>query len=247
MNTPQESCGLFGKVPQQSDFVTHHLSESFVEHWHHWLQSCLSISREQLNDNWMNRFIVSPIWHFALMPGIISDKSVVGVMIPSVDQVGRYFPSIIAHIGDHDIWSAYMKGSNWYQSAEKIALLSLADETTYSQLIGELESLPLPEFEGLPKYTTQASMQVFKGNQIVKQNTELSNNELALSLLPKAIQHRYGIHSLWWTAGSEMVSPCLAISSNLPDPGQYAAMLDGDWQQWGWAEEALIEKTNEPA
>ncbi len=247
MNTPQESCGLFGKIPQQSDFVTHHLPESFIEHWHHWLQSCLSISREQRGDDWMQGYMVSPVWHFALMPGIISDKSVVGVMIPNVDQVGRYFPSIIAHVGDHDVWSAYLEGNDWFQQAEKIALLSLADETTYSQLIGELESMPTPEFEALPQYSTQASMQVFKGNQVVQKKAEQSHSELATSLLPKAIQHRYGNHSLWWTEGSEIISPSLAISSDLPDPGQYAAMLDGNWQQWGWAEEAILETADEPA
>lgn len=244
MNKPQESCGLFGKVPQQSDFVTQHLPESFIEHWHHWLQSCISISREQLNDDWLNHYMVSPVWHFALMPGVAHEDSVVGLMIPSVDEVGRYFPSVIAHAGEHDIWSAYLQGSNWYNEIEKVALMSLADEVTYSQLVGALESLSLPEFTPLPDYTTQASMHAFKGNQVVKQAAEQSAEELALSLLPKAIQNSYGKHSLWWTTGSEKVEPCLAISTGLPDPGQYAAMLDGDWQQWGWAEEAVIENNN---
>lgn len=241
MSTQQESCGLFGKIPQQSDFVTHHLPESFIEHWHHWLQSCISISQEQLHDEWLEKYMVSPVWHFALMPNIAHEKSVVGIMIPSVDQVGRYFPSIVAHTGDHDIWSAYLNGGTWYQAAEKIALMSLADDATYSQLIGELESLAPPEFEALPNYVTQASMNAFKSNQIVQQDAEQSPEALALSLIPKAIQHRYGKHSLWWTKGSERVDPCFAISTDLPDPGQYASMLDGDWQQWGWNEEIIAD------
>jgi len=241
MSTQQESCGLFGKIPQQPDFVTLHLPEPFIEHWHHWLQSCLSISQEQLHDDWLEKYIVSPIWHFALMPNVVHEKSVVGIMIPSVDQVGRYFPSIIAHTGNHDIWSAYLNGSTWYQDAERIALMSLADTTTYSQLIGELESLAPPEFKALPSYTTQASMNAFKSNQIIKQTDEQTSEELAISLIPKAIQHRYGKHSLWWTKGSERVDPCFAISTDLPDPGQYASMLDGDWQQWGWNEEIIAD------
>lgn len=247
MSTTQELCGLFGKIPQQSDFVTHHLPESFVEHWHHWLQSCISISQEQLGDDWLNHYMISPVWHFALMPGILHEKSIVGVMIPSVDDIGRYFPSIIAHIGEHDIWSAYLTGQNWFEGADKAALFSLADNVSYSQMIERLETLETPEFDALPQYTSQSATHAFKGNQVVPHTNEKTPNELALSLLPKAFQQRYGNHSLWWTQGSEHISPCLAISSDLPDPGQYAAMLDGHWQQWGWTEEAIIENQAEPA
>ncbi len=241
MSTEQESCGLFGKVPQQSDFVTHHLPESFIEHWHHWLQSCLSISQEQMGDDWLNQYIVSPVWHFALMPSIAHEKSIVGVMIPSVDQVGRYFPSIVAHAGDHDIWSAYINGSDWFDAAEQVALSSLADEASYSQLIGDLETLSPPAFEPFCTYVTQSSMNAFKGNQVIQQTEQQDPSSFALSLLPKAYQQRYGAHSLWWTKGSESINACLAVSTNLPDPGQYAAMLDGDWQQWGWSEDAVSE------
>ncbi|MGH1485288.1 MAG: type VI secretion system-associated protein TagF [Cellvibrionaceae bacterium] len=240
MSTEQELCGLFGKIPQQSDFVSHHLPESFIEYWHKWLQSSMSISHEQLGEDWLQRYIISPIWHFAIMPNVAHEKAILGVVIPSVDEVGRYFPLTIAHTGDHDIWSAYLHGDEWYNTAEKVALMTLADETTYSNLIGELESLPIPEFEALPAYTTQASMHVFKGNQLFSQ-TEKSKNDLVLSLLPKAYQQRFGNHSLWWTKGSETVDSCLAISTNLPDPGQFAAMLDGDWQKWGWSEEMIID------
>ncbi len=241
MNAKQELCGLFGKIPQQSDFVNHHLPESFIEHWHHWLQSSLSISREQLGEQWLERYIISPVWHFAIMPNIAYEKSILGVLIPCVDEVGRYFPLTIAHTGNHDCWSAYLYGQQWYDDIEKVALMSLADDTSYSTIIGELESLATPELEPLPSYTTKSSGHAFKGNQIVTQTPEQARNDLALSLLPKTIQKQYGNHSLWWTKGSETIDGCLAISSNLPDPGQFAAMLDGDWRKWGWAEEVIID------
>jgi len=178
MNTEQESCGLFGKIPQQSDFVNLHLPESFIEHWHHWAQSCVSISREQLGDDWLDRYITSPIWHFAIMPGVAHEKSIVGIMIPSVDEVGRYFPFTIAHTGEHDVWGAYLNGDPWFEQAEKLALLPLAEDITYSRIV------------------------------------------------------------------SNLIEPCLAISAGLPDPGQFAAMLDGQWQQWGWSQEQVQTETS---
>lgn len=246
-NTPfkQESCGLFGKVPQQSDFVSHHLPSAFTEQWHHWLQSCLSISREQLGDEWLNHYMVSPIWHFALMPGVAHEKSVVGTMIPNVDEVGRYFPSCIAHIGEHNIWSAYLHGHAWFESVENVLLSSLVDETRYSELIGNLESLPVPEFSAIVQYQTQSPMNAFKGNLIVSQQDTQNHKELALSLLHNVFQQRFGCYGLWWTGGSEKVSPSFGMSANLPDPGQYAAMLDGEWQHWGWTEEVAVEISSE--
>jgi type VI secretion system protein ImpM len=242
MNTKQELCGIFGKIPQQSDFISHHLPETFTDYWHKWLQSCMSISQEQMGEDWLQKYIVSPIWHFAIMPGIAHEQAIVGVVIPSVDEIGRYFPLTIAHTGDYDIWSAYLYGDEWYNTIEKVALLTLADNTTYSQLIGALETQSLPEHAQLPSYSTQSSVQTYKGNQLFFKTAEQSKDELALSLLPKIYQHRYGNHSLWWTNGSESFNACLAVSTNLPDPGQFAAMLDGNWQHWGWSQEMIIDK-----
>lgn len=239
----QETCGLFGKIPQQSDFISHHFPDTFTDQWHHWMQACISISREQLGDEWLSHYMVSPVWQFALMPGLVSEHAVLGVVIPSVDEVGRYFPVVLGHSGQHDTWSAYLNGEAWYQQIQKIALLALAEETSYSQLLGELESLPTPEFETLAIYKTQSSLQAFKGNQITQQSDGIDKNEFVLSLTSNAYKQIYGDHSLWWTAGSEAVAPCLAVSSGLPDPGQYAAMLDGQWQHWGWAEECIITNT----
>lgn len=242
MSTTPELCGLFGKIPQQSDFVSHHLPESFTEYWHKWLQSSLSISQEQMGDDWLQTYLISPIWHFAIMPNIAHEQAIVGVVIPSVDEVGRYFPLTIAHVGEYNIWSAYLYGQQWYSDIEKVALMPLVDDTTYSQVITGLESLALPEITPLPNYVTESAVNSFKGNQLIYQQPGQSSNDLALSLLPKAYQQRYGNHSLWWTKGSETIKGCLCISSNLPDPGQFAAMLDGNWQQWGWAEERVIEE-----
>jgi serine/threonine protein phosphatase PrpC len=41
-------------------------------------------------------------------------------------------------------------------------------------------------------------------------------------------------HSLWWTAGSDRVRPCLTVCHGLPPIHACAALLDGDWARWGW-------------
>ncbi|GAB1261913.1 type VI secretion system-associated protein TagF [Aurantivibrio plasticivorans] len=241
-----DMCGLFGKLPQQGDFVSHFLPEGFTEHWHHWLQACLSVSREQLGPDWMDYYLTSPVWRFAIMPNVITDKAVVGVMIPSVDEVGRYFPLTVAHLADHHPWSAYRDGAEWYQHVEKVALLALDDAVGYTQFVGRFEQLELPEFPPLQHYVTDLAHQQSRDNAVVDLKPDQSADDLTLDLLTAAHQRIYGNYSLWWTEGSEFIPSSLLVSSQLPDAGQFAAMLDGNWTQWGWNKEAILSNDNKP-
>jgi type VI secretion system protein ImpM len=239
MSEARESCGLFGKVPQQADFVSHHLPEGYIEYWHAWLQSALSVSREQLGDDWLDLYLTSPIWRFAVGPGICCDAGVVGVLMPSVDEVGRYFPLTIAHLGKHGLWSAYLSGHTWYSELERVALSALDEGTGYMRLIESLEALPLPCFQSLPHYRTFPSERGLDRAWVVPE-IGTSASEAAMGLMHNVYLRLIGGYSLWWTQGSERVSPCLLISAGLPDAGQVVAMLDGEWSHWGWAREQIV-------
>ena len=241
MSQIEEHCGLFGKVPQQADFISYHLESGFTEHWHAWLQSCISVSREQLGDHWMDYYLTSPIWHFALSPGICSHSAITGVLIPSMDEVGRYFPLTLAHIGPHRLWDAYLNGKEWYHEAENIVLSSLDEQTGFTALIEKLESLEVPSFLGLPAYQTKASNSGIDKSYVIPIATDSDPNEAVLGLLDKTYQRTLGSYSLWWTNGSSDIDPCLLVSTDLPGSGQFAAMLDGDWKQWGWTSEQVVQ------
>lgn len=47
----------------------------------------------------MNHYLTSPVWRFAIAPGVLGPEGLGGVMMPSVDRVGRYFPLIIGAVG----------------------------------------------------------------------------------------------------------------------------------------------------
>jgi type VI secretion system protein ImpM len=233
----QDLCGLFGKLPQQSDFVTLHLSQAFTETWHEWLQASMSVSQEQLGDDWLQQYLVSPVWHFAIMPGIVDQQAAVGLVIPSVDEVGRYYPLALACVGDYCCWGAYLYGQAWFQSAQSVLLSALSDNTTYSDLIGALENLALPEWPRLQPMRVQSAMDAYGGNTVVSTKADVGASEFAHQLLANSYFRQYGSHSLWWSHGTETIPPSLAVNSHLPDPGQFAAFLDGQWQQWGWVQE----------
>lgn len=68
------------------------MSPAFVRSWDEWLQAGLRASRERVGAGWEQAYRCSPIWHFALAAGVCGESAWAGVMIPSVDRVGRYFP-----------------------------------------------------------------------------------------------------------------------------------------------------------
>lgn len=239
-----DTCGLFGKLPQQGDFISHFLPAAFTDVWHAWLQGCLGVSKEQLGDTWLDFYLTSPVWRFSLMPTITHPQSVAGIMIPSVDEVGRYFPLTLVQIYNHTPWSAYLHGDAWFSQLESAALLALEEHTSYSNFIGNFEMLPslqLPEFSNFETLHAQHS---YAENFVVETPPGNSDQQLPLNLLHKAYQRIYGAYGIWWTQGSEHIAPTLLVNSGLPDAGQFAAMLDGNWQQWGWNLESILENKN---
>lgn len=237
MDGDQQVCGLFGKLPQQADFVHLHLPEPFVETWHSWLQASLTITREQLGEHWLDLYLTSPVWRFALAPGVCGRQAAMGVLIPSVDEVGRYFPLCVAISGDYPVWAAYLGGSDWYQQAQSVAMSALREDCGYMALVEQLEALPLPELPTTPDYVTRPPFHGMDRGWVIGDAPDLSGNDLAVALLDRAYNRWLGPYSLWWTEGSERVEPCLLVSPGLPETGQMAALLDGDWEHWGWGEE----------
>jgi len=246
MSDSDTPCGLFGKVPQQADFVNRHLPEGFTEYWHHWLQSGLSVSTEQLGDAWLETYLTSPVWRFALSAGVCSQNAVVGVLIPSVDEVGRYFPLTVAHASAHRPWEAYLSGEAWFDAAERVALSALDEQIGYMRLIEDLEELPAPSFEPLPRFRTVPASSG-SGAAWTIPNAGDDRERMLPGLLERAYTRQLGAHSLWWTAGSEQVDPCALICAGLPEAGQMVAMLDGDWSRWGWGSEERVTESGEGA
>jgi len=118
MTTQRDAAGFFGKVPSHGDFVARRLPAAFTEPWDAWLQAGMADSRAQLGDAWLPTYLNSPIWRFALGAGVCGPQAWSGVMMPSVDRVGRYFPFTIAAGCD-------LPPAAWYATLEDLALSAL--------------------------------------------------------------------------------------------------------------------------
>ncbi len=87
--------GWFGKLPGSGDFAARRLPEPARLQLDGWLQAGLQRLRERHSD-WTKHYLESPLWFFLLGENIVGPARWLGVLMPSVDAVGRYFPLIVA-------------------------------------------------------------------------------------------------------------------------------------------------------
>lgn len=113
--------GFCGKIPGRGDFVQAGLPRAFVDPWDAWMQRMILASRALLGKEWVPAWLEAAVWRFALSPGICGPGSVLGLWMPSVDSVGRYFPLTLAAVGPDSGASALMREDGGFLGAAECA------------------------------------------------------------------------------------------------------------------------------
>lgn len=214
--------GFFGKVPMRGDFVRHSLPESFVKPWDRWLQAAIAGSRDILRDDWLAAYLTSPVWRFALSAHMTGELAAAGVIIPSVDGVGRYFPFTLACVLQAASTPVEIRAhTRWFDDAESLALKVLADDASLEELVLEVEELGRPELaQALP--SDPEGMRFGEADESAYREVE--------RFAPP--------HGLLWTSGSKLVQPSLLLVRQLPSARRFTALLDGAWAVHGWPDVA---------
>ena len=237
--------GYFGKIPVRGDFLSHGLPREFIDPWDDWIQLALEHSRDQLAESWLDTYLTSPVWHFALAPAVCGDSAWAGVLMPSVDAVGRYFPLTIAAPvePDSNITTVLSASQPWLTKVEELARSSLDDGFDLAVFDQEIQDLQRPL--GEPANTALAANDVLGGRLLNAWRYGLSSPDRLMAdcpaLLRELMDRLFFTYSFWWTAGSTRVAPTLLICQGLPPAEGYAAMLDGEWQQRGWDDKQVFQ------
>ncbi len=222
---------FYGKLPAKGDFVTRNLPRDFIDRWDDWLQSGMNSSRQALGDAWLDTYLTSPLWRFVLPVGVCGSTAWVGIFMPSMDKVGRYFPlTVVRQIdGTHSPICTAVQNPQWFQAVEAQLLDALDTETLDLDVFEQsLQALAFTD-SGLPTMDTVES-----GGLHVSLDDSLDVSLSLLGFARDGVQQATAGMCFWWGSGSDSVAPSLLYSRTLPEPGMFTAMLSGNWAAYGW-------------
>ena len=135
--------GYYGKLPFAGDFLRHGLSAAFVSGWDAWIQRVLLMASETIGEiHWQDAYLCAPIWRFSIAPRVLASHGAVGVLMPSLDRVGRRFPFCIAAATGLPPVAAYLALQPVAERLEAIALDMIEEDSGLSTLDARLAQLP---------------------------------------------------------------------------------------------------------
>lgn len=144
--TEADRIGFFGKVPTHGDFISTGFGRLFQTGLDNWIQSGLQASEQAHGKEWQRLFRASPPWRFVIERSLWGQSTMVGVLLPSTDRVGRCFPLVIAaKLGSFDGNPRLLCfDETWYTAAEALAETSLTRDFDISGFTAGLKRLRLP-------------------------------------------------------------------------------------------------------
>jgi len=211
--------GWYGKLPSLGDFASRRLPAEFITTWDAWLQEVLQGTRAGLSTGWLDCYLTMPIWRFVLLPGLVGPSGWAGVLMPSVDRVGRHFPLTVAIALQSYTAAAraVFEGADWFAGLEEAALGVLDLSRGADDLDRALADFA---FE-LPR--------IADPNGSVGSMRRLSSTE-EFELLSKVEALRaWGEHAgwkgLWWTRGRVDGDPLMLACVALPTTEEFGWLL----------------------
>jgi type VI secretion system protein ImpM len=142
--------GAFGKTPSLGDFFRVDISADFVVPWDRWLQQVLLRVRADLGDRWQGCYTSAPIWRFSLSAGLAGPVGALGVLMPSVDRVGRQFPlTVMTPVpAGRSAIQVHFAARETFEALEHVALDALCDSMTRDALTMRLHRIRLGTLPG---------------------------------------------------------------------------------------------------
>lgn len=216
--------GAYGKMPSAGDFFRLNTPQGFVDPWDQWLQAGLLNCQSALGADWDACFLSAPIWRFGLSAGLVGPRPLMGVLMPSVDRVGRRFPlTLMAPLEEGTpVIASHFREDALFRRLESLALSTLEDDLTRDRLQSDLEQLPAPAMRapGVLRRTGRTL--------VLSQGNGLSGaaGDLAAGLLGR----HYATPSIWSAEIAEV--PRLLLCDGLPEEGDMLALMNLHAPTW---------------
>jgi len=231
--------GWYGKIPATGDFIARRVPGAFSERWDRWLQDAIAGSQQRLGGGWRDAFLSMPAWRFVLGPGVAGANGWAGLMVPSVDSVGRYFPLTVACAlpsSDLAVVGTLLGATRWFADVEAIALQAIAPgadsariDRALAQRRFEARWLAAPE-------TNEDATNPMRGAEPQMLALAVPPAMEAASLhLRRFAERLCEPYAAWLAEPSELFGCTLLLCESLPAGEAFCAMMDGCWLEHGWS------------
>ena len=222
-----ESPGWFGKIAGLGDFARRRLPEHVAQALDDWLAQAIASSRATLGDRWQDLYLTSPLWRFALAPECIDASWWFGVLMPSCDNVGRYFPLIVVQSSREApaTLAALANLEAWFAVVGDAALGTLQAGGSLERFEASLSRLALIPGPAGPL------VRIAELDDRTRQEVMLADGLAGLlqGFVASTILHAARGRSFWWPLRPDAATTSLSITTGLPDGDSFVRMIEGTW------------------
>jgi len=222
----RDAPGWYGKLSSLGDFAQRRLPPSFVQACDHWLSAAMRGGREQLGERWLDVYLTAPLLRFAWAPGIVDSQWWFGLLMPSCDSVGRYFPLLIAQPRNRapDDRIALDHLELWYDHLSRAAMGTLNDAD------GTVESLE-STLQDAPPWPSSAGASMAPLRPETPERLRLPPRAPLSRWMPAYAARELMSHvsgcSLWWRTDTVGSGDTFDIVRGLPDGAGLVRLLMG--------------------
>lgn len=228
INDARDLAGWYGKLSSLGDFAHRRLPPEWVQACDAWLSQSIATSAQQLGGRWLETYLNAPVWRFAWSPGVVDRDWWFGVLMPSCDNVGRYFPLLVAQRRDRPPLDRF--GFDhlelWWSHVAQAALHTLSEPSTVDSFEAALGEAPPWPATG-PLMVPQQRQAV--GHERFAVARGATFGQLLHGFAVSELHGRMSGNSFWWPVGDGSREGSFSLTRGLPDPASFADMLGGQW------------------
>lgn len=218
--------GWYGKLPALGDFASRRLPQGFVAAWDAWLQRGMAYSQEHLGGAWLDTFLTAPVWGFVLGARTLETRTWGGIVLPSVDRVGRYFPlTLCAPLPGFSLGEAALASvQRWTDALEDAARQGLDPQATLEGFDAGLAACPPPLFP-VPQAGGLGDA-LLRGESFVRLERAGARglDELAGDAAARTMDTLFAPYTLWWCRGADGAAGGFTCHG-MPSAAVFARML----------------------
>lgn len=218
----------YGKMSSLGDFASRRLDPSWQQRFDHWLAHSMSASVDQLGARWLEVYLTAPVWRFALAPGVLDPRWWFGVLMPSCDNVGRYFPLLLVQARDRAPADriALDHLELWWRHLAAAALQTLSEDASLDGFEAALQQTPPWPGAGL---LAAAPGRQDGPRERLMVPAGWTMAQALHGLAARDLQTRLAGCSLWSRAVEAGQEASFSVTRGLPDASSFAELLAGTW------------------